>query len=103
VIATARSLDRAHPVVIAHLFSVLPKIGLDEADVPAELLRHLASECKRTGQTVEISERWRCPSARTLQPFAELGVAIGVSTDSHTAATIGRDEYCTGVAAELGL
>jgi putative hydrolase len=103
VIATARSLDRAHPVVIAHLFSVLPKIGLDEADVPAELLRHLASECKRTGQTVEISERWRCPSARTLQPFAELGVPIVVSTDSHSAATIGRYEYCTGVAAELGL
>jgi putative hydrolase len=103
VTATARSLDRALPVVIAHLFSVLPKIGLDEADVSDELLRHLASETKRTGQTVEISERWRCPSARTLRPFAEHGVPIVVSTDSHAADTIGRYEYCTAVAAELGL
>jgi putative hydrolase len=103
VTATARSLDRAHPVVIAHLFSVLPKIGLDEAAVPDELLRHLAAECKRTGQTVEISERWRCPSARTLRPFAEHGVPIVVSTDSHASDTIGRYEYCAGVVSELGM
>jgi putative hydrolase len=103
VTATARSLDRAHPVVIAHFLSVLPKIGLDEAGVPDDLLRHLASETKRTGQTIEISERWRCPSARTLRPFVEHGVQIVVSTDSHSSDTIGRYEYCAGVVAELGL
>jgi putative hydrolase len=103
VTATARSLDRAHPVVIAHLFSVLPKIGLDEAAVPEDLLRHLASECKRTGQSVEISERWRCPSARTLRPFAEYGVPIVLSTDSHSSETIGRYAYCAGVVSELGV
>jgi putative hydrolase len=103
VTATARSLDRAHPVVIAHLFSVLPKIGLDEAAVPDDLLRHLASECKRTGQSVEISERWRCPSARTLRPFAEYGVPIVLSTDSHSSETIGRYAYCAGVVSELGV
>jgi putative hydrolase len=103
VTATARSLDRAHPVVIAHLFSVLPKIGLEEAAVPEDLLRHLASECKRTGQSVEISERWRCPSARTLRPFAEYGVPIVLSTDSHSSETIGRYAYCAGVVSELGV
>ena len=33
VTATARALDRPERVVIAHFFSILPKIGLDEADV----------------------------------------------------------------------
>jgi len=103
VTSTARSLDRPEPVVIAHFFSVLPKIGLDEADAPEDLLRHLASECRRTGQTIEISERWRCPNARTLRPFVDAGVPIVVSTDSHRSDTIGQYAYCTGVVAELGL
>jgi putative hydrolase len=103
VTSTARSLDRPEPVVIAHFFSVLPKIGLDEAQVPEDLVRHLASECKRTGQTIEISERWRCPNARTLRPFVDSGVPIVVSTDSHRSDTIGQYEYCAAVVAELGL
>ena len=103
VTSTARSLDRPEPVVIAHFFSVLPKIGLDEADVPEDLLRHLASETARTGQTIEISERWKCPAARTLRPFVDSGVRIVVSTDSHRSDTIGHYEYCTAVVAELGL
>jgi putative hydrolase len=103
VTSTARCLDRPEPVVIAHFLSILPKIGLDEAEVPPELLRHLASETARTGQRIEISERWRCPSAQTLRPFVEQGVRILVSTDSHRADTIGRYEYCTKVVAELGL
>jgi putative hydrolase len=103
VTSTARALDRPEPVVIAHFLSVLPKIGLDEADVPEDLLRHLASETKRTGQRIEISERWRCPGARALRPFAEAGVPIVISTDSHRSDTIGRYEFCTEVVAELGL
>ncbi len=103
VLSTARALDRPEPVVIAHFFSVLPKIGLDEVDVSEELLQHLAAETSRTGQRIEISERWRCPSARTLRPFVDQGVRVVVSTDSHRAETIGRYEYCTAVAAELGL
>lgn len=103
VTSTARALDRPEPVVIAHFLSILPKIGLDEADVPEDLLRGLAAETRRTGQTIEISERWRCPGARALRPFADAGVPIVISTDSHRADTIGRYEYCTEVVAELGL
>ena len=103
ITSTARALDRPEPVVIAHFFSVLPKIGLDEAEVPEDLLQYLAAETARTGQTIEISERWRCPNARTLRPFVDSGVPIVVSTDSHRSDTIGQYEYCTGVVAELGL
>jgi putative hydrolase len=103
VTATGRALDRPQPVVIAHFLSILPKLGLAEADVPAQLLDWLAAETARTGQRIEISERWRCPSAATLRPFAARGVPILMSTDSHRRETIGRYEHCLAVARELGL
>jgi putative hydrolase len=99
--STAKALDRAEAVVIAHFLSILPKLGLDEADVPADLLDALAAETARTGQRIEISERWRCPSAATLRPFARHGVAILLSTDSHRRETIGRYDYCLAVLGEL--
>jgi putative hydrolase len=99
--ATARSLDRPQRVVIAHFLSILPKIGLREEDVPAEGLEALAAECARTGQEIEISERWRCPSAATLRPFRRNGVAILLSTDSHRRETIGRYEHSLATLREL--
>jgi putative hydrolase len=100
--STARALDRPQRVVIAHFLSILPKIGLTEADVPLEGLETLAEATKRTGQEIEISERWRCPSAETLRPFKSRGVPIVLSTDSHKRGTIGRYEYCLAVLRELG-
>jgi putative hydrolase len=100
--STARSLERPQRVVIAHFLSILPKIGLTEADVPLEGLETLAEATKRTGQEIEISERWRCPSAATLRPFRARGVPIVLSTDSHKRGTIGRYEHCLAVLRELG-
>jgi putative hydrolase len=94
---------RRLPVVIAHLFSVLPKVGLSESDVPQELLDQLAAITAQTDAQIEISERWSCPSARTLRPFLDNGVPIVLSTDSHRRETIGRYSYCTGVLAELAV
>jgi putative hydrolase len=99
--ATLRALDRPERVVIAHFGSILPKIGLSEADLPADGLDRLAAEVARTGQEIEISERWRCPSAATLRPFVRHGVLVGLSTDSHKRETIGRYDYCLAVAREL--
>ena len=101
VTSTARALDRPQAVVIAHFLSILPKIGLDESDVPADVLDALAAETQRTGQSIEISERWRCPSAATLRPFVRRGVPILLSTDSHKRETIGRYDYCLAVLREL--
>jgi putative hydrolase len=101
VTSTAKALDRPQAVVIAHFLSILPKLGLDESDVPADMLGALAAETARTGQRIEISERWRCPSAATLRPFARRGVPILLSTDSHRRETIGRYEYCLVVLREL--
>jgi len=100
--STARALDRPQRVVIAHFLSILPKIGLSEEEVPADGLDALAEEARRTGQRIEISERWRCPSAATLRPFRARGVPIVLSTDSHRRGTIGRYDHCLSVLRELG-
>jgi putative hydrolase len=102
LVSTARCLERPQRVVIAHFLSILPKIGLTEADVPLEGLEMLAEATARTGQEIEISERWRCPSAATLRPFKARGVPIVLSTDSHKRGTIGRYDHCLTVLRELG-
>ncbi|MDH4066486.1 MAG: PHP domain-containing protein [Acidobacteriota bacterium] len=95
--ATIGALE-AHPgSVIAHLFSILPKLGLSEADVSGELVGRLASAALRTGAILEISERWRCPSLQVALAFHDYGVPIVCSTDSHRTATIGRYDYVTHV------
>jgi putative hydrolase len=101
VTSTANALRRYSPVVIAHMFSVLPKLGLSEGDVPPRLLEELAAVTAQTGGRIEVSERWRCPNARTLRPFLRRGVPLLLSTDSHRSDTIGRYSYCIQVLAEL--
>jgi putative hydrolase len=101
VTATANALSGHSSVVIAHLFSVLPKVGLNERDVPLERLEELAAVTAQTGGQIEVSERWHCPSARTLRPFLRRGVPLLLSTDSHRRETIGRYSYCAQVLGEL--
>jgi putative hydrolase len=91
----------AHPgVLIAHMFSVLPKIGLTEADVSDERIARLADAAATHGAIVEVSERWRCPSLRTMRMMRAAGVHVVASTDSHRPQDIGRYDYCRKVAAQ---
>jgi putative hydrolase len=99
--STANASERHSDLVIAHMFSILPKIGLDEGAVPEEALAELAATVDRTGNRIEISERWRCPDARSLRPFAAAGVPILMSTDSHKREHIGRYEFGHAVWQEL--
>jgi putative hydrolase len=88
-------------VQIAHLFSVLPKIGLAEDDVPLDLVEELAAATAAAGAQIEVSERWRCPSARTLRPFVRRGLDVLAGTDSHHPAAIGHYTYCAAVLDDL--
>jgi hypothetical protein len=97
VTATANSLRADYPVVIAHLFSILPKLALAEEEVPLTLIEELAASTSQSGSQIEVSERWRCPSMRTLRPFLTRGVQLLLSTDSHRSDTIGRYDYCQRV------
>jgi putative hydrolase len=82
-----RATDRGR--VLAHLFSLLPKIGLGEAMVPGPLLTRLATQAARTGALVEVNEKWACPSARTLAALVRAGVPVVAGSDSHHCRDVG--------------
>ncbi len=74
---------------LAHLFSVLPKMGLDESIVADRAIGQLARQARNAGATLEVNEKWACPSARTVRAFAEAGVPLVASTDSHDCRDVG--------------
>jgi putative hydrolase len=89
--ATARALlcgGRAG-VLLAHLFSLLPKMGLDEAMVPGPLLADLAKRAAHAGALAEVNEKWSCPSPRTVTALARAGVRLVAGSDSHNCQDIG--------------
>jgi putative hydrolase len=94
-----RATDRQR--VLAHLFSVLPKMGLDEAMVPGPLLASLAGQVADAGAMIEINEKWGCPSARTVAAMARAGVPVIAGSDSHHCRDVGvyrsvRQTACAG-------
>ena len=94
VVATCAALRAApYPAIVAHLFSLLPKCGLDEADVSQELLDELASAALETDSAVEINEKWRCPSKRSVAHLAARGVRLTAGSDAHRTSEVGRWSY----------
>ena len=88
--ATVRALEATdRRPLIAHLFSVLPKIGLDEVTVPEPLLAHLAKRIAHTDAMVEVNEKWSCPSARAVTALARAGVPLVAGSDSHHCRDVG--------------
>lgn len=76
--------------LVAHLFSLLPKSGLAEDRVPPSLLGELAAGLAASQAMVEVNEKWRCPSARTIGALLAAGVPIVAGSDSHHCRDIGR-------------
>jgi len=89
VTATIRAVRRVGRAQLAHPFSLLPKIGLDEDDVPDDLLDALADVLVATGTPVEVNEKWRCPRERVTARWAAAGVELVASTDAHAATDVG--------------
>jgi len=87
--ATGNALQVAGQSQLAHLFSILPKMGVDESAVPDRAIGHLARRARRAGALLEVNEKWACPSARTVRAFADAGVTLVASTDSHHCRDIG--------------
>jgi putative hydrolase len=89
--ATVRALARAsgRQAVIAHLFSLVPKMGLSESGIADGELDLLAGRARDTGALLEVNEKWSCPSARTVSAFAAAGVPVVAGSDSHDCADIG--------------
>jgi putative hydrolase len=90
IAATVLALDQVAVPQLAHLFSLLPKMGVAESEVPGPALAMLAQAARRAGARLEVNEKWACPSPRTIRAFAGAGVPLVPSTDSHDAADVGR-------------
>lgn len=88
-------------IVVAHLFSIVPKLGLDESCIPDSDLGELVDAMLETSAILEVSERWKCPSERVVRAAHARGVSIVASTDSHRAADIGRYNYVAALAAGM--
>lgn len=91
---TAATLHRHEHVVIAHLFSALPSLGLGEGDVPPEMVDSLVIAAAETDAQILVDERRRCPTLRTLRPFLQHGVPVLLGTGSKDRETIGRYDFC---------
>ncbi|MDX6602043.1 MAG: hypothetical protein QOF13_1245 [Solirubrobacterales bacterium] len=93
---------RSHKyLVIAHLFSVLPALGLEEGEVSLELVDSLAVAAAESDARIVVDEHWRCPAVRTLRPFLRHGVPLLLGSGSHDSETVGRYDYCAAVLREL--
>jgi len=99
--ATANAVLRYDDVVIAHFFSLLPRLGIVEDDVPMELIERVAEAAAQGGAIVEVNERYRSPNARTLRPFLDRGVELLTSTDAHARERIARYDHVAAVVREL--
>lgn len=101
VSGTQAAVRRHEHLVIAHLFSVLPKLGLEERDMSPDLVDSLAIAAAESDARIVVDERWKCPTVRTLRPFLRHGVPLLLGSGSHDSETIGRYDYCAGVLREL--
>lgn len=98
---TVAAVRRREHLVIAHLFSVLPKLGIDERDVAPDLIDSLAIAAAESDAWVVIDERRGCPAVRTLRPFLRRGVPLLLGSGSRDSEAVGRYDYCAGVLREL--
>ena len=100
VLATSRAVFVHERVVVGHLFSVLPRAGIDSALVTTDLLALLATACRAAGAVVEVNEKWRTPSLGVVRTLSSLGVELVPSSDAHDVTALGRWDH---VAAAAGL
>ncbi|AYF97956.1 PHP domain-containing protein [Protaetiibacter intestinalis] len=77
---------------LAHCFSILPKVGLDEAQLGRDRLNAWAHTAAATDTLVEVNEKWACPGPAALAAARDAGVRLVASTDSHVASDVGRYE-----------
>jgi putative hydrolase len=99
--ATIASFGCYDRVILAHVFSILPKCGLSEDQVPERLVRRLGQAAAAADVVIEVNEKWACPSLRVVRLFADDGVHLTLSTDAHHEQRVGRYAYVAGVVEEV--
>lgn len=102
VLATARAVFAHEQVVIGHLFSALPKAGIELSQVTDEMLSTLAAAVRAAGAVIEVNERWRTPSEEHIKRFCALGVELVPSSDAHNTSAIAAWDYVAEAARVIG-
>ena len=102
VLATSRAVFVHERVVVGHLFSVLPKAGIDPALVTDDLLHELAAACRASGAVVEVNEKWRTPSLDVVRALCVLGVELVPSSDAHDVGALGAWDHVAAAAETIG-
>ncbi len=98
--AAAAAASPAQPI-IAHLFSILPKLGMREDDIPLSLVNVLVRRLRRAHAWVEINEKWKCPGRDIADRLARGGVQLVAGSDSHAAADLGWLAYVDSTGDDL--
>ena len=78
-----------YPPILAHPFSLLPKLGLSERMISTEQLERLGEVLISKGALLEINEKWNCPSSHVALYMSSNGVALVAGSDAHVAAEVG--------------
>jgi putative hydrolase len=86
--------------ILAHMFSIPPKTGMSEDDLPPAGLDWLARRCAEHGVGVEANVRWDCPAGSTLRHSVRHKVPVVCATDSHRVETNGCYEQVGCLVAE---
>lgn len=86
LIAAMGSVER---VQLAHCFSILPKVGLDEGRLGDDRLSAWAQAAASTGTLVEVNEKWGCPGPAAIRAVLDAGGSLVAATDAHAATAVG--------------
>lgn len=93
-----KAMESTPSAQLAHCFSILPKIGLDEDDLHDDHLERWADAAARTGTSIELNEKWHCPGSRAVAAAIAAGAELVAATDSHIASDVGRYDWVRGIA-----
>jgi len=100
--AMVAAMGRVERPVLAHPFSLLAKIGLDESVVSETLVYHLAAGARATGALVEVNEKWACPGPRLVAALDRRGVHLVAGSDSHDCVSVGRYDRVADIVGAAG-
>ena len=101
VAGLVNAMERTESGQLAHCFSILPKVGLDEGDLHDDHLQRWAVTAARTRTPVELNEKWQCPGPRAIAAAVAAGVQLVAATDSHVHTDVGRYDWVEQTAAGL--
>lgn len=100
ITASIRAMERTPNAQLAHWFSILPKVGLDESQLGQDRLTAWAEAAAATGTIVEVNEKWACPGVDAIVALQRAGARIVASTDSHIATDVGRYDRAAALLTE---